>query len=166
MRSRCVFVLLIGLLSGCTTLVKKPDSVVWHTCYQPIESVEAHAFMQKGIALLQEKYGAPDFPVKKVLLRQTVKSESAAGYHIAEHFSLLEIVDAECGIFCIYIGVPPEHERFYYLLGHEIGHLLHPQQIGVAEAERFCNTFSGQLCAQENRPFSEKWETRDWVRKR
>lgn len=152
-----------GLLAGCVTLVDKPADIAWHTCYQPIGSAEAHDFLQRGIILLLQNYGDPDIPIKQVLLRQSVKTAAAAGYDIAKNFSLNETVDAERGLFCIYIGVPPEHERFYYLLGHEIGHLLHPTRVDTASEERFCNEFSRQLCEQESRPFNAQWETRKWV---
>jgi hypothetical protein len=41
--------------------------------------------------------------------------------------------------------------------------LLHPAIIADAAEERFCNEFSRQLCEQEERPWSAKWENRKWV---
>ena len=97
-------------------------------------------------------------------MRYSLKNEGALRYGIAERFSLMEVVDAERGVFCIYVSVPPSHKRFYFLLGHEIGHLLHPDAVDDAAEERFCSAFAGQLCEQENRPFEAKWENRKWVR--
>lgn len=159
----CGLALLLILASGCTTGVEKPDSVPWHTVYRPINDPEAIDFLHKGIDLLTETHGAPKIRVNKVLLRQTAKTEASAHYRAATDFSKMELVDRERGIFCIYLATAPDHERFYYLLGHEIGHLLRPEIVGSAAEERFCNEFSRLLCAQENRPWSAKWETRDWV---
>ena len=120
--------------------------------------------MQSGIELLKETHGAPKIQINEVLLRLTARSEQSTHYRVATDFSKTEIVDRERGVFCIYLAALPTHERFYYLLGHEIGHLLRPEIVGSAAEERFCNEFSRQLCARENRPWSAKWETRDWVR--
>ncbi len=159
------FVLFVLLIWGCATLVEKPVSVEWHTVYRPIDDVEAVGFLNNGVELLVRKHGEPNIPINEVLLRYTLKNDDAAHYRVATRFSKLELVDRERGVFCIYLAVPPSHKRFYYLLGHEIGHLLRPEIIESAEEERFCNEFSRQLCAQENRPWRARWETRKWVRR-
>ena len=164
-RNRLLLLLLTSLLTGCVTLIDKPSSVEWNTCYQPIDSPEARAFLEQGIALLIETHGQPAIPINEVLLRCSEKTDAASAYDISENFSLTEIVDAERGLLCIYVGVPPTHKKFYYLLAHEIGHLLRPTIIDSAEEERFCNEFSRQLCEQQSRPWSAKWETRRWVNK-
>lgn len=152
------------LLSGCVTFTDKPKNVPWHDCYEPITSPEAELFMQRGIALLEKQHGEAEVPIRRVFLRHSVKSPAASGYAIRENFSLTESVDPDRGLFCIYLSVPPNHPRFYYLLGHEIGHLLHPSVIDDPDQERFCNAFSQQLCEQENKPWNAAWENRRWVR--
>lgn len=148
---------------GCVTQVPKPASVAWHTVYRPIDDAKALHFLESGIQLLTKTHDSPEIPIKEVMLRHTVKNDAATDYRVSTGFSKTELVDRERGVFCIYLAVPPSHERFYYLLGHEIGHLLRPKIVGSADEERFCNEFSRQLCAQENRPWSERWETRHWV---
>lgn len=151
------------LFSGCTTLVEKPPEVAWHQCYRPVSDAAAHDFLKAGLVYLKSRYGRPDIPVNKVLLRYSQKSETARAYLIDENFSRTEIVDAAEGVFCIYIGVPPDHDRFYYLLGHEIGHLQYPRRVDDPKMEQFCNEFSGELCEKESRPFDSRWENRKWV---
>ena len=148
---------------GCSSLPQKPPDLAWHLCYQPIASPEAHAFLNNGIALLKQRHGEPDIPVRQVLLRHSVKSPAGAPYAIRESFSLTEQINPDQGLFCIYLSVPPTHKRFYYLLGHEIAHLLNPTIINNPHEEQFCNEFSQYLCGQENKPWNETWETRPWV---
>lgn len=154
---------ILFLLSGCTTLIDKPPDIPWHVCYQTISNPQALSFRDTGIAFLQTEYGSPETPVNRVMLRFSKKTETAKNYRIGQYFSRKEIVDAEKGVFCIYVGVPPSHERFYYLLGHEIGHLLHPRRVDDSEMERFCNEFSRRLCEKENKKFNPSWENRKWV---
>jgi hypothetical protein len=157
---------ILFLFSGCATRIKKPPEILWSSCYQPIEDPQAQEFMKSGIAFLAAEHGVSDLSLNEVLLRYSMKSPAARAYRIGEYFSRTEIIDADNGIFCIYLSVPPGHERFYYLLGHEIAHLLHPMRIDDPEMERFCNEFSRRLCEKENRLFDARWETRDWVRQR
>ncbi len=156
--------LFVLLASGCTTQVEKPESVAWHSVYQPINDAEAIDFLNAGIEFLIKTHGAPKIQINKVILRHTVKNDESAHFRVATGFSKTEVIDRKRGVFCIYLAAAPTHERFYYLLGHEIGHLLRPDIVGSAAEERFCNEFSRLLCAQKNRPWSDKWETRDWVR--
>jgi len=151
------------LFSGCAALIKKPPEILWSSCYQPIEDPQAQEFLQTGIAFLAAEHGAPDLAIHEVLLRYSRKSPSARAYRIGEYFSRTELVDATNGIFCIYLSVPPGHERFYYLLGHEIAHLQHPTRMDDSKMERFCNEFSRRLCEKEGRLFDSRWENRDWV---
>ena len=154
---------ILFLFSGCATLVEKPPEILWHQCYQAIEDRQAQEFLQAGIASLKAEYGAPDLAINEVMLRYSKKDSSAHSYRIAEYFSRTELVDSNKGVFCIYIGVPPDREQFYYLLGHEIAHLQHPTRIDDPEMERFCNEFSRRLCEKEGRLFNSRWENRKWV---
>jgi hypothetical protein len=169
--SKCVtwrisfgLLILLMVLPSCAPQVKKPASVPWHSVYRSIDDAQAHQFLNSGVKLLTQTHGSPEIPVNKVILRHSVKNEASSRYRVSTGFTKMEVADRQRGVFCIYLAVPPSHERFYYLLGHEIGHLLRPDRVGSAEEERFCNEFSRKLCAQENRPWSDKWETRDWVR--
>ena len=162
MRILCVVFL---CMAACAPLEDKPASMKWHELYVPIEEPEAKAFLAAGIELLQSEHGSPEIPIREVLIRQSIKREGASRYRAATGFSKTEVVDPERGVFCIYLEVDSSHERFYYLLGHEIGHLLRPYLIGVAKEERFCNEFSRRLCRQQNRPWEDSWENRQWVRR-
>jgi len=156
---------LLLLLSGCATLIAKPEQIAWHNCYREIDCPEALAFLQRGIDRLQSSHGQDlEFAIRQVMLRQSIKTAAAARYAIAEHFSLTETIDGEAGIFCIYIAVAPTHPKFYYLLGHEIGHLRRPSLINDADEEQFCNEFSRQLCQDYGYAWRADWETRAWVR--
>lgn len=154
---------ILFLFSGCATLIEKPPEIPWHQCYQSIVDQQTQTLLHNGIVFLTAEYGAPDLVINEVLLRYSKKTSSTHSYRIGEYFSRTEIVDAEQGIFCIYVGVPPGHERFYYLLGHEIAHLKHPSRIDDSEMERFCNEFSRRLCEKEGRLFDSRWENRKWV---
>jgi hypothetical protein len=144
----------ILLSTGCQTRSERPEGLPFHSLYQPIASVEAEAFLAAGLELLQRDYGPLEFPVHQVLLRYSQSNSQGDDYQIAEHFSLTEIVDASAGIFAIYIAVPPEHEEFYPLLAHEIGHLKQPSHQDDWDMEGFCMVFSEKLCVAEGKDWS------------
>ncbi len=151
--------------SGCQTMQQKPAEVPFYECYKPIENPEVKRFTEAALTHLEKWYSKTDLAVNNLLIRESKKSDNAQNYQLAENFSLLEIVDETNETFCIYIGVKPTDERFYFLLAHEIGHLLHPTKINSAAEEHFCNEFARRICEQENKPFDEKWENRKWVLK-
>ncbi len=144
----------VWLLVGCQTRIPRPESVPFHTLYEPIDSPEAKAFVERGIAYLQREYGALEFPVREVLLRYSRTNVKGRGYEVAQHFSLTEIVNAQAGVFAIYIAVPPGDEEFYPLLAHEIGHLKQPSLKEDWAMEGFCMVFSEELCAREGKDWS------------
>lgn len=152
--SRCGILAALILLSGCQTRMVRPDSVPFHTLYQPIHSAEAEAFLAAGLTMLRQGHSPLEFPVREVLLRHSQTNQQGSRYQVAEHFSLTEIVDAQAGIFTIYIAVPPEHEEFYPLLAHEIGHLKQPSLKDDWPMEGFCMVFSEQLCAAQGKDWS------------
>lgn len=142
------------LLSGCATQQSKPANIPFHTLYQPIEDVGAQQFLEQGIAVLRRDHAPLEFPVRQVLLRYAVKNEVGRSYKVREHFSLTEIVDAEKGVFAIYIAVPPNDPEFYPLLAHEIGHLKRPSLEDDWEMEGWCTVFSEKLCAEMGKDWS------------
>lgn len=151
---RSLTLLFCLMLWGCQTVQKKPEDLPFHLLYQPIEDAEARGFLRAGIDYLIHNYGSTRFPVNEVLLRYSGKNELGREYRIAEHFSRTEVVDAEAGIFTIYIAVPPDDPEFYPLLAHEIGHLKYPLRVDDWEMEGFCMVFSEELCAAQGKDWS------------
>lgn len=149
-----VSLMIACLLVGCPVLSKKPLAVPYHQLYQTIADPEVQLFLNAGLQLLRRVHGPLEFSVNEVLLRHSKKNGNGYHYAIAEGFSLTEIVDAEAGIFAIYISVPPSHREFYPLLAHEIGHLKHPSLIEDWEMEGFCMLFSEDLCGQQGQDWS------------
>jgi hypothetical protein len=156
-----IFVLLsiACLVVGCPSLSRKPASVPYHQLYQTIDEPEVQQFLKAGLQLLQRAHGPLEFSVNEVLLRHSKKNGNGFRYAIVEGFSLTEIVDAEAGIFAIYISVPPNHREFYLLLAHEIGHLKQPSLVDDWAMEGFCMLFSKYLCGQLGHDWSI-WERR------
>ena len=146
-------------LFGCTHLATKPDSIPYYSLYVQIEAPEAQAFLESGLAALQRDHGPLEFPVNKVLVRHSKRNEVGRGYNIAEGFSLTEIVDAEAGVFVIYISVTPMHAEFYPLLAHEIYHLKQPSLENDWEMEGLCMLFSETFCREQGKDWS-LWEQR------
>jgi hypothetical protein len=159
---RLIPFILIGFIwfgVGCSSLPKKPASVPYHQLYVPIEDAEAHRFIEAGLHLLMHEHGPLEFTVNEVLLRQSKRNTEGCCYAIAEAFSLTEIVDAQAGVFTIYIAVPPGHPEFYLLLAHEIGHLQQPSRTDDWEMEGFCMVFSEDFCRQQGKDW-RVWEQR------
>lgn len=149
----------VWLLVGCSSLPEKPAAVPYHQLYQAIDDTEVQQFLSAGLQLLRREHGPFEFSVNEVLLRHSKKNDKGRRYAIAEGFSLTEIVDAQAGVFAIYISVPPSHQEFYPLLAHEIGHLQQPSLADDWEMEGFCMVFSGDLCRQQGKDWSI-WERR------
>ena len=118
---------LLALLSaGCVRLIGSRPDGPWYESYQPINDKASAAFVFQALDEAVGMFGEPVIPVNQVILRRSRKSEAARFYSLAEDFSLTECLDEENGIFVIYIGVDPDHENYYALLGHECAHLLNP----------------------------------------
>ena len=118
---------LLPLLSGgCVRLIGSRPAGPWHESYKPIEDEDSEEFIIRALDEAVGMFGEPVVPVNKIILRRSRKSEAARFYSLAEDFSLTECIDEENGIFVIYIGVDPDHENYYALLGHECAHLLNP----------------------------------------
>jgi hypothetical protein len=147
------------LLTACQTPQPKPPHLAYHSLYRAITSEAAQEFLHAGIAILKRDYAPLEFSVNQVHLRQSRKNASGQPYAIAEGFSLTEIVDAEAGIFAIYISVPPQHPEFYPLLAHEIGHLKQPSLLNDWGMEGFCMIFSEDLCRELGKDWSV-WKKR------
>jgi len=142
----CLF-LLVALLPGCMHLSDSNPPGPWHEAYQPIDDPDSHAFIFQTLEMAKSEFGDPVIPVNKVLLRRSRKTEAARRYRIGEDFSLTECVDTTNGVFVIYMGVDPEHQNYYALLGHECAHLLNPR-ITDWYMEGIATAFSEQVCAE------------------
>lgn len=143
-----LFLLLI--LNGCAGLLSGKPPGPWYAAYEPINDPDSHAFMQAAFSAAQEEFGAPEIPVKEVLLRRSRRTEEARRYRIGEDFSLTECVDPTNGVFVIYIGVDPDHDNYLALLAHECVHLLNPK-ITDWYLEGIATVFSEQFCEREGR---------------
>jgi hypothetical protein len=142
------------LLGACQSPQPKPDHLPFHSLYQEIPEEAAQEFLRAGIAFLGREYPPLEFPVYSVHLRHSRKNERGEAYQLAEGFSRTEIVDAQTGVFAIYLSVRPEHPEFYPLLAHEIGHLKQPSRIDDWAMEGFCMVFSEQLCRERGKDWS------------
>lgn len=153
----CLFFMLISF-SGCVQLIEGRPAGPWHDAYNPIEDTASEAFITQAWARLEAEFGGPVIPVQQVLLRRSKKSGDAAGYRIAENFSLAECVDPSNGVFAIYLSLDPGNFDYYGLLGHECGHLFNPY-IFDWYMEGLVTRFSEQLCAEVGVPWGH-WQRR------
>jgi len=143
-----LFLCLLAVLSaGCVRLIGSRPEGPWYEAYQPIEDAASEEFIYRALDEAVRVFGEPVIPVKKVILRRSRKSDAARFYALAEDFSLTECVDRQNGIFVIYIGVDPDHENYYALLGHESAHLLNPF-ITDWYMEGLATLFSGRVCEE------------------
>ena len=133
------------LLSGCSTLLSGRPPGPWYQAYEPIEDADSAAFIEAAFAAAQEEFGVPVIPVNKILLRRSRRTGEARRYRIGEDFSLTECVDRTNGVFVIYMGVDPDHDNYYALLGHECVHLLNPY-VTDWYMEGLATLFSEQFC--------------------
>jgi hypothetical protein len=152
-----VLTLLLSGLSGCMQLSDGKPPGPWHDAYQPIEDAESEAFIAEALAKATAEFGAPAFPLNKVLLRRSTPVAEARRYRIGQNFSLTECVDSTNGIFVIYLAVDLDHQNYFPLLGHECAHLLNPQIIDWY-MEGIATVFSEQMCIETDREWG------DWSR--
>jgi hypothetical protein len=139
---------LLSLLpAGCVRLIGSKPEGPWYEAYQPIDDEASQHFISQALDEAVRMFGEPVFPVNQIILRRSRKSDEARFYCLAEDFSLTECIDPENGIFVIYIGVDPDHENYYALLGHECAHLLNPF-ITDWYMEGLATLFSGWICEE------------------
>ncbi|WP_372796015.1 hypothetical protein [Pontiella sp.] len=149
-----LFVSVVSLQFGCTTMIDGMPPGPAHEAYQPLESAEAEAFFFQCLEKAQEQFGAPEVPVTRVLFRRSRKTEAAARYRIAENFSLTQCIDSTNGVFVVYIGEDPDGRNFYPLLAHESAHLLNAR-IMDWYMEGLATAFSEEMCAQHDKAWGD-----------
>jgi hypothetical protein len=118
----------------------------WHDAYEPIEDAETETFVFQSLEKAKQQFGEPVIPVNEIIFRRSRKTEAARKYRIGEDFSLTQCIDPTNGVFVIYIGVDPDHENYYPLLGHECAHLINPH-ITDWYMEGIATVFSEEVCA-------------------
>ncbi|MDH3981975.1 MAG: hypothetical protein OES84_03645 [Kiritimatiellaceae bacterium] len=144
------FFLLLFLTSGCVRMINSKPPGPWHEAYQPLIDIESEIFVSNALARAIADFGVPVIPVNTVMLRRSRKTELARRYRVREDFSLTECVDPTNGFFVIYIGVDPDHENYFALLGHECAHLINPF-ITDWYMEGMATVFSEQVCVAEGK---------------
>ncbi|MDF7807571.1 hypothetical protein P4E94_08995 [Pontiellaceae bacterium B12219] len=118
----------------------------WHEAYEPIEDADTEAFVFQSLEKAKQQFGEPVIPVNEIIFRRSRKTEAARRYRIGEDFSLTQCIDPTNGVFVIYIGVDPDHENYYPLLGHECAHLINAH-ITDWYMEGIATVFSEEVCA-------------------
>lgn len=119
----------------------------WYAAYEPIEDAESMDFVFQSLEKAKAQFGEPAVPVNEVLIRRSRKTDEARRYRIGEDFSLTQCIDSTNGIFVIYIGVDPDHQNYYPLLGHECAHLINAR-ITDWYMEGIATVFSEQVCEE------------------
>lgn len=149
--------LLFFLLLGCISISyqKVPDKPIWTDYYQLITDEKTHAFINKALDDAIYNYGEPLFEIKKINVYRSQKNKTYRHLLIQEDFSLTEVIDNNNGHIAIYIGVDPDHPDYYFLLGHEVFHILNPY-VKDWYMEGLASVFSEQICLINNYTINDK----------
>jgi hypothetical protein len=126
-RLGCKGVLMAALfLWGCSVREGAlPTGMAWHEVYEPMENRALWAFMEAARRESESRLGGAAVRLERVDLRYSRKRAEWRHLGVAEDFSLMEMVSgAEHGV--IYLGVNGEDDRVWFLLAHEVVHLLNP----------------------------------------
>ncbi len=97
--------------------------------YQSLESETARNLLEKACLFGRRRLGEPAIPVRRVHLRRSVPIDPSAG--LIRDFQLTEIVDADRGVFAIYLSAGPEDANFGGQLAHETFHLSNARLLDV-----------------------------------
>ena len=158
------FLLLLPILfSGCVGMTNGKPPGPWHDAYEPIDDPDTEAFLFQALKKATVQFGEPVVHVHKVIFRRSRKVEEAKKYRIGEDFSLTQCIDSTNGIFVIYIGVDPDHQNYYPLLGHECAHLINAQ-ITDWYMEGIATVFSEEICKEAGKEWGN-WK-RHFMRSR
>jgi len=127
-------------LVGLTATLGTGSPFRWF--YQPIVEPRAEAFVKEALREASAWIGPPKKPVRLVQIRLSQPRDAKS--KLRRGFQLCETVDAERGIYCIYLSRKPGEYAFHGQLAHEVFHLLRPRAMdayieGLATvfAERF-----------------------------
>ena len=145
---------------GCLSInkIEPPEAILWGSLYQPISNEKLISFLKSSIDEAVNLYGEPFIPINKVELRRSRKCTNWDHLNIAEDFSLTELVPGSEGDFVIYLGVDENSEKIWFLLAHEVIHLLNPF-IQDWYMEGLASYFAIEFCKQE------LGETGGWLEK-
>lgn len=155
--------LMAFLFSGCVGMTDGKPPGPWYDAYEPITDPETEAFVFQSLEKAKAQFGEPVVPVDKVIFRRSRKTEAAEKYRIGEDFSLTQCIDSTNGVFVIYIGVDPDHQNFYPLLGHECAHLINAK-ITDWYMEGIATVFSEEVCEEAGKEWGN-WK-RHFMRSR
>lgn len=146
--------------SGCVRFhdVEPPAEVAWHTFYAPIESPALRSFMEAGLKEATAWLGSPSWPMMDVKLRRSRKLPVWRYLEIEEDFSLTERVPNTSGDVVIYLGVDADSDAVWFLLAHEVVHVLNPA-VKDWYMEGLASYFAVTFCEQELGS-SGGWRTR------
>jgi len=139
-----------------------PTGMAWHEVYEPVEDRALWDFMEAARRESECRLGGPAVRLEGVELRYSRKRAEWRHLGVAEDFSLMEMVaGAEHGV--IYLGVNGRDDRVWFLLAHEVVHLLNPvlrdwMMEGVASwfAVAFCEEQGVEVAGWRRRLEREK----------
>ncbi len=151
-----LLLLTLLLQFGCSTMIDGLPPGPAYEAYQPLNDPEAEAFFYHCLEEAEKQFGPPAVPVNQVLFRRSRKTEAASRYRIAEDFSLTQCVDAEAGVFAVYIGEDADGKNYYPLIAHEAAHFMNAQ-IMDWYIEGLATLFSEEMCAAGGKPWGT-WE--------
>lgn len=148
------------MVAGCVTFhdVEPPVGVAWHTFYEPIESPALYSFMEASLQEAIILFGKPIEPISEVKLRRSRKRPAWRHLRIAEDFSLMERVPDTSGDVVIYLGVDADSDEVWFLLAHEVVHVLNPA-VKDWYMEGLASYFAITFC-EERFGSSGGWRTR------
>ena len=117
------------MVNGCVTFhdTEPPAGVAWHSFYEPIDSPALRSFMEASLQEATALLGDPSEPIMEVKLRRSRKRPAWRHLRIAEDFSLTERVPNTSGDVVIYLGVDADSDEVWFLLAHEVVHVLNPE---------------------------------------
>ena len=134
--------LIATLLVASVGTTVRAGAEPWHKKYVAITDPRSEKFVEDALADAVGFLGEPAIPVKKVHLRLSTPLDPSS--KIKSGFQLCELVDADKGIFAIYLGRKPTEYAYHGQLAHEVAHLVNArlydcyvEGLNTVFAERF-----------------------------
>lgn len=147
---------LIFLFSGCLTFKNMNYKNNWSQYYQKIVHPDSLIFINKAYLKIQSEHYESDNPVKTINLYRSKLKPEYKNLLIEENFSLVEVNEKKIDEINIYIGVDVGHHNYYFLLAHEVYHLINPN-IKDWYMEGLATLFAKDYCLSKNL-LHENWD--------
>ena len=120
------FVVFIFLFSGCLTFKNLGHENNWSEYYQKIIHPKSQIFINEAYLNIQSQDYELDFLVNTINLYRSKLKPEYKNFLVEENFSLVEVKEENAEEINIYVGVDIDHHNYYFLLAHEVFHLINP----------------------------------------